>query len=500
MKGIFGKMKKKLKIKKRNYSVHNTYRTEEEGRVIFNKALFQTKYVEAEKRVPIDTLFLIGNGFDIWQGLNTRFDAFEKYYEEHIEEVLSRLHLKVRILLDKEGTPILDKEGKQVKYSDVEVFYSNPNNPQRLSHEFWNSFEVSLDKIDDQEINYFFGRDGVSQIQTCANNAQRILREIFCDWVTSIKIDKRESNYHFGKNVLFVNFNYTDTLLKRFDVNEMNEYHIHGNAIDKDSIVVGHSAHPELPYEPIRNFKDKPRLQGLYYIEEFLYHADKHVEDNYMKLRIFCALHGVRIEDIKKIYVLGFGYGEADLGYIKHLIHATEGIQEQFESDLNEEEKYYLDTMDSDNEKMLNMNYAGTHRERIMQREPIRYPKLEKLDEYMYSILEEPYYHISKEERMKLDAAAVRRRFWAEQKARNEKIQREYLRMLNKTFKKGYLSPEEACLEADKDTLKNLKGAEWHISYFSTEDKDKIEAVMTGYGCKNYTLYQSIDDCIKEFE
>ena len=121
LKGIFGKMKKKLKIKKRNYSVHNTYRTEEEGRVIFNKALFQTKYVEAEKRVPIDTLFLIGNGFDIWQGLNTRFDAFEKYYEEHIEEVLSRLHLKVRILLDKEGTPILDKEGKQVKYSDVEV-------------------------------------------------------------------------------------------------------------------------------------------------------------------------------------------------------------------------------------------------------------------------------------------------------------------------------------------------------------------------------------------
>lgn len=45
-----------------------------------------------------------------------------------------------------------------------------------------------------------------------------------------------------------------------------------------------------------------------------------------MKLRVFCALHGVRIEEIKKIYVLGLGYGNADLGYIKHLIHATEGI------------------------------------------------------------------------------------------------------------------------------------------------------------------------------
>lgn len=468
--------------------------------MIFDKQLFESKYVEPDKRVPIDTLVLIGNGFDIWQGFDTRYADFEKYYEEHLDEVLSRLHLKKRILTDRDGKVVADKDGNPVTYSDVELFYGDPYHPQKLPHDFWRDFETSLDKIDDQQINYFFGRDGVKDIQTCANHAQRILREIFCDWVASIHISEEEPKYHFGENTLFINFNYTDTLLKRFGVKEVNEYHVHGSALDQASIIVGHSTHPELPYEPLRRWKDKPRLQGLYYIEEFLYHADKHVEDNYMKLRVFCALHGVRIEDIKKIYVLGLGFGNADLGYIKHLIHTTEGIQENPESDLNENELYYLDGLDYEEEMLLNMQYAGSHRERVMKRDPISFPAWEAVDALIKPFLESPYYHISRDDQMKLETAAVRRRFWREQEERNKKIQKEYLRMLNKRMHLGYLTPAEAFLEADEETIRNLNGAEWHISYFSDDDKRKIEAVMSGYGCKNFTLYSSIDDCIKEFE
>lgn len=468
--------------------------------MIFDKHLFEDKYVEPEQRVPVDTLFLIGNGFDIWQGLNTRYAAFEKYYEEHLDEVLSRLHLKKRILTDKDGNTVVDTEGNPVTYSDVELFYGDPYNPQKLPHDFWRDFETSLDKIDDQEINYFFGRDGVRNIQACANNAQRILREIFCDWVTSIDISEEEPNYNFGENALFINFNYTDTLLKRFGVKEINEYHVHGSALDKNSIIVGHSTHPELPYESLRMWKDKPRLQGLYYIEEFLYNADKHVEDNYMKLRMFCALHGVRIEDIKKIYVLGMGFGNADLGYIKHLIHTTEGVCENPESDLDVEELSYLDNMDYETEKFLNMQYAGSHRERVMKTDPISFPEWEMMDALIKPFLEDPYYHITRDAQMRLEIAAVRRRYWREQEERNKKIQKEYLRMLNKRMHLGYLTPAEAFLEADEETVKNLNGAEWHISYFSDEDKKKIETVMSGFGCRNYTLHSSIEECIKGFK
>lgn len=68
---------------------------------------------------------------------------------------------------------------------------------------------------------------------------------------------------------------------KGFGENPVNEFHIHGSAQDKESILVGHAIHPEYPYEPLRQIKGTPRLRGLYYIEDFLYNADKHVEDNY---------------------------------------------------------------------------------------------------------------------------------------------------------------------------------------------------------------------------
>lgn len=450
--------------------------------MLFNKQLFESKYVEYEKRVLIDTLFLIGNGFDIWAGFNTRYADFEKYYEEHLDEVLLRLNIPKKNLID--------KNGKQITYSDVELFYGNPYNPQKLPQNFWHDFETSLDKIDDQEINHFFGRDGVKNIKICANNAQRILREIFCDWITSIKITEEKSKYNFGENTLFINFNYTDTLLKRFGVKDVNEYHIHGSSVDKNSIIVGHSTHPELPYEPLRMLKNKPRFQGLYYIEEFLYNSDKHIEDNYMKLRVFCALHGVKIEDIKKIYVLGLGFGDADLGYIKNLVHTTEGIVEDPEDDLELEELFYL----NNREEFLNINYAISHRERVMKKEAISFPKAEKLEELIKTFLDDPYYELLRNKQMRIEKAAVRRRYLKEQEERNKKIQREYLRMLNKRLNLGYLTPKEAFLEADQEVVKNLNGAKWYISYYNNEDKEKIEKSMSNFGCKNYTLYNSIDE------
>lgn len=182
--------------------------------MLFDKNLFESKYVPAEQRTPVDTLILIGNGFDIWQNLDTSYRSFERYYEAHLEEVLERFHLKKYTKYNDDGTIAIDSEGNTITYSDVELFYGDPFKPQKLDHTFWWNFETSMDKIDDQQINYFFGRDGVKNIKRCAENAQKILKEMFRDWVGTIHISEEISKYAFGDNVLFVNFNYTDTLLK----------------------------------------------------------------------------------------------------------------------------------------------------------------------------------------------------------------------------------------------------------------------------------------------
>lgn len=468
--------------------------------MLFDKNLFESKYVPAEQRTPVDTLILIGNGFDIWQNLDTSYKSFERYYEAHLDEVLKRFHLKKYIKYNDDGTIAVDSEGNTITYSDVELFYGDPFKPQKLDHTFWWNLETSMDKIDDQQINYFFGRDGVKNIKRCAENAQKILKEMFRDWVATIQISDEISKYAFGDNVLFVNFNYTDTLLKRFGVKEVNEFHIHGVANDKESIIVGHATHPEYPYEPLRLFKNRPRMEGLYYIEEFLYNSDKHIEDNYMKLQMFCGLHGARIENIKKIFVLGLGFGDADLGYIKHLIYETQGISEEPEAYLGKEEKAYLDSLDQDGIMHINMQYAASHRERVMQKKPISFPEYELLDEMIKPYVEDPYQQMERDVQLRLEAAGVRRRFREEQEERNKKMRREYLRMLNKRMHLGILTPVEAFLEHDPRIPYDNSGAEWHISYHNEEDYKRIDAVMRSYVCENYKLYPDIEQCIETFK
>ena len=468
--------------------------------MLFDKNLFESKYVPAEQRTPVDTLILIGNGFDIWQNLDTSYRSFERYYEAHLDEVLERFHLKKYTKYNDDGTIAIDSEGNTITYSDVELFYGDPFKPQKLDHTFWWNFEMSMDKIDDRQINYFFERDGVKNIKRCAENAQKILKEMFRDWVGTIHISEEILKYAFGDNVLFVNFNYTDTLLKRFGVKAVNEFHIHGMANEKESIIVGHATHPEYPYEPLRMFKNKPRMEGLYYIEEFLYNSDKHIEDNYMKLQIFCGLHGVRIENIKKIFVLGLCFGDTDLGYIKHLIYETQGISENPETYLEQEEKAYLDSLDSDGIMHINMQYAFSHRERVMQKKPISFPEYERLDEMIKPYVEDPYQHVERDVQLRLEAAGVRRRFREEQEERNQKIRREYLRMLNKRMHLGMLTPVEAFLEHDPKIPYDNSGTEWHISYYSEEDRKRIDMVMQSYECENYTLHPDIAQCIETFK
>lgn len=453
---------------------------------------------------PKDTLIIIGNGFDNWQGLDTSYSRFEEYYHEHLDEILKKLRIKKHILQDENGDVVLDKSGEPITFSDVELFYGNPFKPGNLSHQFWYTFEASLDKLDDQQLNQYFGKDkkGLKGIRKNSKNAQRILREAFCDWIASISIDEKNPGYHFGENCLFINFNYTETLIKRFHVDIRNEYHIHGEASDKESIIFGHASHPEYPLPQLYKFGG--RFRGLYYVEEALYNTDKHVEDNYLELCMFLAIHGTMVEEIKDIYVLGHAFGSVDMGYYKHLVNATQGIDEDPEEGITEQEREYLDNVDPMGEFNLNLQYAIHHRERSLGIAPISYPVLEKLDAAMYEVLEDPYYHMSAEEQFSLEAAAVRRRFLAEQAGRNIQMEKEFFKILRRSYKKSMRHLGKKRFEEDVEMIKEklpvrTKDVQWHISYFHDDDKTRIDDAMKKLGCKNYTLYSTIDECLAPF-
>lgn len=59
--------------------------------------------VKMVSRSNYKNLIIIGNGFDCWQGIPTSYEKFRVYYNEHIEEVASKLGYSFYTIKDTAG-------------------------------------------------------------------------------------------------------------------------------------------------------------------------------------------------------------------------------------------------------------------------------------------------------------------------------------------------------------------------------------------------------------
>lgn len=405
-------------------------------------------------KIQKDTLIVIGNGFDIWQGLHTSYAQFQAYYLAHRDAILKKLH--------KKGYTVFDEEGTSFEITDVEIVYGDPFDPSDLDDTFWGTFETSLADVDAERLNLFFGKEksDLRDLKRSVKNASRILREAFCGWIASMVIEPRTSPYDFGENCLFINFNYTDTLLKRFQISPEDEFHIHGEALDKDSIIVGHSNHPQQPVAEMLRLGG--RFRGLYLIEELLYETDKHVHENIGMLSMFLATHGVNPPDIKDVYVLGHSMSPPDIEYFTFLMSATQ-IHTSTQPETDPEE---LDDLDPMEEFHARISYA--------------------VDRYGYQ-------HGEKQVDLRQEQI-VMRRLELEQNTQREWMEKQFSRAMGMGRHwhrlKGDMFPAQEPRTED---------AMWHLSYYGETDKTWKEAVLKELGCKRYELLPTIDACLEKF-
>ncbi len=448
-------------------------------------------------------LVIIGNGFDRWQNLPTSYEEFRKYYIAHVDLVMEQNGFSKYVITDEEGNERL--------FSSVELIYGNPFEPSDLPNEFFWTFETSLDKLDDQRINMYFGRSeqGIADLGKMVKEAQFILRTLFCDWIVSLNISKENSGFRFSDDCFFINFNYTDTLEKRFGVNSKDIYHIHGSADNKDSIIVGHSTHPETAFQELKerhfmkslNGDRLPRIDGLYAVEDALYQTDKHVEDNIDSLCSAMLRRGVHIEDIENIYVLGHSFGEPDLEYFKYLDNVTRcGCDYDSLSAAARMDLSMLALMTYGGEEVaenvlleqiyLNVQYAAHHRDRTFADAPSFYPELDAIDETNGVTY-------PKEEAEK----AVQQRFLFEQANRTKAVLKELAQ------ENGLPDVPEGCRSVlgladflDWGHAPRKKNATWHITCYSPEAEKRVKSVMKDFRQKRYTLYKTIDACMEKWK
>lgn len=257
-------------------------------------------------------LYIIGNGFDIHHGVNSRYSNYREW-----------LHNWNRLLLD-----------------DIEEFFG------RNDEEFWNEFEKNLSEVSIGVI-YTEIENNIPNISSPSfrdsdyeNATYAIefhLKETFSKIKSSFKVwvesldapNERKKIKLRTRNSLFINFNYTDTLEKLYNISENNIEYIHGKSKRDENLVLGHGSKKENIQKNIKadsplNRKDPDDLD----VPDTLFDnaLDKAVNEVcFMRKDVASIMHrlGGFFKKIKRysfVHVYGLSFGDVDLPYLRKVI------------------------------------------------------------------------------------------------------------------------------------------------------------------------------------
>lgn len=238
-------------------------------------------------------LFVIGNGFDIFHGLDTKYKSFLMYLENE-NKTLHKLLCKY--ICEKAMWSNMEKELGEIDYETLKednyeycLNYHDDDWKDSANHDFQNMIEASL-SFSEKVPCYF--REWIKEINTKLDDNFDKISDI-----TSIES-------------LFLNFNYTDTLEKNYFIPEKNILYIHGKALRNDKLIIGHNNKKfENDYE--NNYEDVRVIEGDELIYNYFKSTFKDTEKIYAANIEFFKL----LSKIEKIYIYGHSLSYVDFNY-----------------------------------------------------------------------------------------------------------------------------------------------------------------------------------------
>ena len=187
--------------------------------------IIQGRVPEVSTKVVADhggrmtTLYIVGNGFDLWHGLPTSYGEFNAFAEEALSEFESYYSSDFSV----QG-PWCDFENTLGKF-DWKAFYDDHNHIDVSSGSFRPSFIYCLEDDLAEQTNQHVER----------------IRECFQEWVSEIDVSLAERKLVFAENAKFLTFNYTSTLEIVYAVPDGQVLHIHGKADTYEELIFGHA-------------------------------------------------------------------------------------------------------------------------------------------------------------------------------------------------------------------------------------------------------------------
>ena len=250
-------------------------------------------------------LYVIGNGFDIFSGLKTRYVDFRFWLEHNYPFIYENLSAAYEM----NGEWWNDFE-QQIGYLDVKKFVSkfNPCNNSTVSIYEQVMKRKELEK--ENNIPPSFNYDS-----PCARRLSGlldVLQYCFEKWIDGIVWSIMDPIYtHIEReNSFFINFNYTDTLKMLYDIPDERVLHIHGCATKHENLVFGHNGFFHADIFDGQDAQKVCEVLNKYHKNPFEFIYKHHELEDILK-------------DVEKVYIYGFSFSPVDIDYINWIASNT---------------------------------------------------------------------------------------------------------------------------------------------------------------------------------
>lgn len=246
-------------------------------------------------------IVIIGNGFDLHYNIASSY--------RHYKEWLTIVHPELWQKLER---------------------YINANG------EWWNDFERNLAEFDIRKIikespRYYPSRNSRFPPSPLflANQFFEIIRkeitDSFVEWIKTLSINDVIKNVELPEALLYISFNYTNTLAQIYGIPKDRILYIHGNASRGDKLIFGHSkSHYEIESDYMRKY-------GLREIEDFYDNSSVISNEEYqLALKVssldkfpytqIVGYSGILLPAVKsssEVVCFGFSFSEVDFQYLE---------------------------------------------------------------------------------------------------------------------------------------------------------------------------------------
>jgi len=242
------------------------------------------------KDVEENTLFIIGNGFDLYHGALTKYKHFCCWLNLNGAENFVTEMQQVFHMLDGKVDSLWSNFEEALGYYDIDKIYSyyykSPEDSLGV-----NKYEIASNKVADS-------------VRRLHNKIRPEMKK----WANQIPLNDIEQKFELSSQSWYLTFNYTKLLENIYGIPTEHICHIHGCIDDSEELITGHDQsfiQPDYNAQSDEEERAKEKIRVI--LNDLSKNPKKQINEN--------ETFFLSLPEIKHIVVIGHSLADVDLRY-----------------------------------------------------------------------------------------------------------------------------------------------------------------------------------------